>query len=70
MCGKRADLSRNRLALDSRLDCAAPGMAQNEDDLRTEDGGAVFEAADDFRRHHVAGDTGYEDVSDGLVEDD
>jgi hypothetical protein len=67
---ERADLSRNRLALNGRLDCAASGMTENEDDLRPEDGGAVFEAADDFRRHHVAGDTGYKDVSDGLVEDD
>jgi hypothetical protein len=45
-------------------------VAEDEDDLGSEDGGAVFEAADDFRRCDVTGDARDEDVSDGLVEDD
>jgi hypothetical protein len=52
------------------LDGSAAGVAENEDDLGSEDSDAVFEATDDFRRRHIAGDTGDEDVSDGLVEDD
>ena len=65
-----ADLAGDSLGLDGGLDGSAIGVAEDEDDLGSEDGGAVFEAADDFRRYDVTGDAGDEDVSDGLVEDD
>ena len=45
-------------------------MAEDEDDLGTEDGCAVFEAGDYLGRGHVAGDAGDEDVSDTLIEED
>jgi hypothetical protein len=63
---KGADLAGDSFGLDGGLDGSAIGVAEDENDLGSEDGGAVFEAADDFRRYDVVGDAGDEDVSDGL----
>jgi hypothetical protein len=45
-------------------------VAEDEDDLGSENSDAVFEARDNLGRDHIAGDARYEDASDGMVEHD
>ena len=65
-----ADLARNGLGGDRRLDGAAVGVTQHHQRARAKNRDAVFDAGDRLRRRQIAGHAVDEHMSDALVEHD
>src|SRR5262249_32957872 len=63
---ERADLAWHRLAVDGRLDCPAIAVPEYHEELRAQDGDAIFEARYGFGRGDVASHADDEEVPDAL----